>query len=114
MNNKLIFTFAICTAVIFISYRFWNLYYILPVEKAQLLIQHYLDKKYEHQYTIVSIKKQYSKDLFKQSVGYTLHLMDSNKLKFGPVHLQFNEYQKDWVSIGGSDINIEHQKVTKN
>lgn len=65
-------TLAFCLTIVLISYGVWNLYYIMPTEKARPLIQNCLNKKYDNKFEIVTIDKPYSGDLFKATIGYNL------------------------------------------
>ncbi|MBC7524706.1 MAG: hypothetical protein H7239_09735 [Flavobacterium sp.] len=113
MNKRKIITVAFCLTIVLISYCVWNLYSIQTPEKAKPLIQTFLDKNYNNRFQIVTIDKHYSQDLFKQPVGYKLTLRDTNKTEFGKVYIQFNKYQKGWITYNGTDIEKEYGKAKK-
>ena len=96
-----------------LSYSVWNLYYILPTAQAKPEIQIFLDKNFDNKFKIVTIDKLYSRDLFKQPVGYKLILSDTNHIQFGNIFIQFNKYQQGWITYGGSDIEKEYETAKK-
>jgi hypothetical protein len=111
MNKRKIIILAFCSAITLISYCVWNLYYILPPDKAKPLIQSFLDKDYDSRFQIITIEKNYSQDIFQQPIGYKLTLSDTNKIEFGKVYIQFNKFQKGWITYGGTDIEKEYEKA---
>jgi hypothetical protein len=114
MNKRKIMLRSIGLVTIsLISYSAWNLYYILPTAKAKPQIQAFLDKSYNNKFKIVTIEKDYSQDLFKQPVGYRLILSDTNHIQFDNIFIQFNKYQKGWITYGGTDIESEYETAKK-
>ena len=112
--NKKIVGFAVCIFVALIAFALWNLYYILPTSEARPQIQSYIDRHYENKFKISTIEKDYCPDLFHQPWGYNIILRDSNNLEFGPIKMQYNKYQKSWITYGGTDITKEYKKTKKN
>ncbi len=111
MNKRTIYYVLFSFIIIVLIYSFWSLYYILPVKEAKPQIQQFLNTRYKSQFQIVTIEKYYSRDLFKQPIGYRLTLMARNKTQFGNVFLQYNQYQKGWIPFAGTDIEKEYEKV---
>jgi hypothetical protein len=111
MTNRKIIALVFCLTIVLISYSVWNLYYIMPTEKARPLIQNFLNKNYNNKFIIITIEKYYSKDLFKQPVGYNLTLVDTSNIELKDIKIQFNEYQKGWITYGGTDIEKEYENA---
>ncbi|MDB5202937.1 MAG: hypothetical protein JWQ27_2346 [Ferruginibacter sp.] len=95
-------------AIGLISYAAWNLYYMLPPAKARPQIQAFLNNNYHNKFSILTIEKDYSRDLFKQPVGYKLTLSDSNQVQVDNIFIQYNEYQKGWITYAGTDIERDY------
>ena len=111
MSRKKIITLIVCLTIALVSWTIWNIYYILPIDKARPQIQAFLDKTYNNEFEIVAIEKDYCQDLFHQPWGYKLILGDSNNIEFGHIKIQFNEYQKSWITYGGTNIEKEYEKA---
>ena len=111
MTKRKIIILAFCLTVALFSYGVWNLYYIMPTEKAKPLIQTFLDKNYNDKFKIVTIEKEYCQDLFHQPWGYKLLLTDTNNIKFGNIFIEFNKYQNAWITFGGTDIEKEYENA---
>lgn len=110
--RKIIFI-ILSTFIILIGIFLINIYSILPINEAKPKIQTFLDEKYNNKFKIVSIEKHYSQDLFHQPNGYKIILKDEKNIKFGNILIQFNDYQKQWVTMG-IDIEEEYNKVNRN
>lgn len=113
MNKRKLFLIAIITTITLVIYGIYSCYYILPTDKAKPQIQAYLDKNYSNKFTIIKIEKDYSPDLFHQPWGYKLTLSDTNNIEFGNIYIEFNKYQNNWITYGGTDIEKEYLKKVK-
>lgn len=109
MNRKTIGILIVFLTIALISWSLWSIYYILPVAEAKPQIQAFLDKNYTHKFTIEAIEKDYCPDLFHQPWGYTITLKDTNNVVFGNMNIQFNKYQKAWITYGGTDIDKAYE-----
>src|SRR4051812_26147902 len=85
----------------------------MTVEQGKREIELYLKKSYGGRFFIDSISKHYSRDLFKQQVGFKVWLGDKNHTQFGPVFFQKNKYQGGWITYNGTDVLTEYERVIK-
>ncbi len=86
----------------------------MSIEKGREEIYNDLKEKYDGQFKIDSIEKDFSQDLFKQQVGFKVWLKDTSHTRFGPVFFQKNKYQKKWITYRGTDIIKSYTKVKNN
>jgi hypothetical protein len=110
MKKKKLILIVIFSTILIIEYAVYSLYYIVPIDKAKPQIQLYLNKKYNNKFQIVTIEKDYCPDLFHQPWGYKLTLKDSGNIEFSNILIEYNKYQKNWLTYGGTDIEAEYIK----
>lgn len=75
----------------------------IPVVRARMEIQEYLEREYPR-FRVDSIEKNYSKDLFRQQTGFQVWLKDKEDTRFGPVYFQKNKNAGGWITYMGSDV----------
>ena len=110
MNKRKLILIIVIITIAAVIYGIYSFYYILPTEKAKPQIQAFLDKNYNNKFKIIKIEKDYSPDLFHQPWGYKLTLSDTSNIEFGNILIEFNKYQNNWITYGGTDIEKEYLK----
>lgn len=110
MKKKKLILIVIFSTILIIGYAVYSLYYIVPIDKAKPQIQSFLNKKYNNKFQIVTIEKDYCPDLFHQPWGYKLTLKDTGDIEFCNILIEYNKYQNNWLTYGGTDIEAEYNK----
>jgi len=83
----------------------------MPLKQAKAEIEGYLDNKYSNQFSIDSIGKLYSVDLFPYQIGFEVWLSDNHGIHFGPVRFEKNKYQGGWITFYGPGIDEQYNKA---
>ena len=76
----------------------------MPIPRARIEMQEYLDSSYQRKFKIYKIEKNYSPDFLHQQTGFKVWLEDSVAIKIGPIYFQKNKYVKNWITYMGSNI----------
>ena len=82
----------------------------MPIPRARIEMQEYLDSSYQRKFRINKIEKNYSKDFIHEQTGFKVWLEDSFAIKFGPIYIEKNEVQ-GWTTYMGSNIEDEYKNA---
>lgn len=109
LKQKRWYIFFLLLALLIVS-----IYYLNSSRSAEDVrpeIEAYFNNNYEDRFHVLKVEQNYSKDLFHQSSGYKVWLIDNNGISFGEIFMEFNQAQKKWIPFMGSDIEAKYQEA---